>query len=139
MIQTIGRAARHLNGRAILYADVRTKSMEKAIGETERRREKQIAFNLANGITPRGVVKGIKDLIDGATSDKAQKAAKAHEASQNDLLRSHTLELSEKDLAKEIKRLEKLMLQHAQNLEFEKAARVRDQLSLLRQQVFGGG
>ena len=78
-------------------------------------------------------------LIDGATSDKTQKAAKAHEASQNDLLRSHTLELSEKDLAKEIKRLEKLMLQHAQNLEFEKAARVRDQLSLLRQQVFGGG
>ena len=139
LIQTIGRAARHLNGRAILYADVRTKSMEKAIGETERRREKQIAFNLSNDITPRGVVKGIKDLIDGATSDKAQKAAKAHEASQNDLLRSHTLELSEKDLAKEIKRLEKLMLQHAQNLEFEKAARVRDQLSLLRQQVFGGG
>ena len=139
LIQTIGRAARHLNGRAILYADVMTKSMEKAIGETERRREKQIAFNLSNDITPRGVVKGIKDLIDGATSDKAQKAAKAHEASQNDLLRSHTLELSEKDLAKEIKRLEKLMLQHAQNLEFEKAARVRDQLSLLRQQVFGGG
>ena len=138
LIQTIGRAARHLNGRAILYADVMTKSMAKAIGETERRREKQEAFNLEHGITPRGVVKEIKDMIDGATSDKTQKAAKAHEASQNDLLRSHTLELSEKDLSKEIKRLEKLMLHHAQNLEFEKAARVRDQLSLLRQQVFGG-
>jgi excinuclease ABC subunit B len=132
LIQTIGRAARNLNGRAILYADKMTDSMRAAIGETERRRTKQIAHNLAQGITPKGVTSRIRDMIDGAVSDKSAKddlkAAKA--AAEIEVM-------SEKDLGKRIKLLERQMLEHARNLEFEKAARARDQLSLLREQVFG--
>ena len=134
LIQTIGRAARNVNGRAILYADRMTESMRKAIGETQRRRAKQVAFNEANGIVPRGIRKQVRDLIDGVVSDKsatddlrlAQQAAEVEA-------------LSEKDLSKRIKALEKQMLEHARNLEFEKAARIRDQLALLREQAFGGG
>ncbi|MFD0666117.1 excinuclease ABC subunit UvrB [Ramlibacter sp. MAHUQ-53] len=133
LIQTIGRAARNLNGKAILYADRITESMRKAIGETERRRAKQVAFNEAHGITPRSIVKQVRDLIDGVYSEKSGKEAQAQE-----LARAQAQDLSEKDIAKEIKRLEKLMLEHAKNLEFEKAARVRDQLALLREQAFGG-
>jgi excinuclease ABC subunit B len=132
LIQTIGRAARNLNGRAILYADTITESMRKAIGETERRRAKQIAFNAEHGIVPRSVNKRIKDLIDGVYSDKSAKddAKAIAEAAAVEVM-------SEKDLAKRIKLLEKQMLDHAKNLEFEKAARVRDQLALLREQAFG--
>ena len=133
LIQTIGRAARNLSGKAILYADRMTESMKKAIGETERRRAKQIAHNEAHGITPRGVVKGIRDLIDGVYSEKAGKEAQARE-----LQRAAIEDMSERDVAKEIKRLEKLMMEHARNLEFENAARVRDQLATLREQAFGG-
>ncbi|AEI76450.1 UvrABC system protein UvrB [Cupriavidus necator N-1] len=132
LIQTIGRAARNVNGTAILYADRMTESMKKAIGETERRRAKQIAFNEANGITPRGVVKRIKDIIDGvySVSDaKAELLAAQEQARYEDM--------SEKQVSKEIKRLEKLMLDHARNLEFEQAAQVRDQLAKLKAQVFG--
>ncbi|MFM7801242.1 MAG: excinuclease ABC subunit UvrB, partial [Limnohabitans sp.] len=111
LIQTIGRAARNLDGRAILYADRMTDSMQRAIGETERRRNKQIAFNLANGITPRGVVKGIRDLIDGVYSDKSDKESMRLEIEQAKLQ-----DMSEKDVAKEIKRLEKQMMEHARNL-----------------------
>ena len=132
LIQTIGRAARNINGRAILYADVITESMKKAIGETERRRVKQIATNLAAGITPKGVFKQVRDLIDGVHSDKASK-----EAQREELLRAQVWEMGEKDLAKEIKRLEKAMLEHAKNLQFEQAAQVRDQLARLREQVLG--
>ena len=132
LIQTIGRAARHINGRAILYAERVTDSMKAAIDETERRRHKQIAHNLAQGITPKSVVKPIRDMIDGAVSDKAAKddlqAAKAAAEVEG---------MSEKDLGKRIKLLEKQMLEHARNLDFEKAARVRDQLALLREQAFG--
>ncbi|MET3130008.1 excinuclease ABC subunit B [Oxalobacteraceae bacterium GrIS 1.11] len=132
LIQTIGRAARNLNGTAILYGDRITDSMRRAIDETERRRAKQIAFNAENGITPVGVKKSIKELIDGVYSPQearenlqvAQEAAK-YEA------------MSEKQISKEIKRLEKQMLDHAKNLEFEQAAQVRDQLHLLKQQLFG--
>ena len=132
LIQTIGRAARNVNGRAILYADKVTESMRKAIDETERRRNKQIAHNLAMGITPRSINKKIKELIDGVYSEKSDKGA------GKDALRSAEVEmLSEKDLGKRIKQLEKQMLEHARNLEFEKAARVRDQLALLREQAFG--
>ncbi|WP_423600521.1 excinuclease ABC subunit UvrB [Roseateles sp. MS654] len=132
LIQTIGRAARNVNGKAILYADRITESMKKAIGETERRRAKQIAFNEANGITPRGVVKRIRDLIDGVYSDKpgrddAKVIAEAAEVEA----------MSEKDLGKRIQQLEKQMLEHARNLEFEKAARLRDQLAQLKEQAFG--
>jgi excinuclease ABC subunit B len=135
LIQTIGRAARNLNGRAILYADRITESMKKAMGETERRRIKQIAYNEAHGITPRSIVKRVRDLIDGVYSEKAGKDAERME--QETLQRAKVEEMSEKDVAREIKRLEKLMLEHARNLEFEQAARVRDQLSRLKDQAFG--
>ena len=133
LIQTIGRAARNMNGKAILYADRITESMRRAMGETERRRARQVAHNLAHGITPRGIVKQVRDLIDGVYSEKA-----GREAEQQEIQRALVQDLSEKDVAKEIKRLEKLMLEHARNLEFEQAARVRDQLTALRAQAFGG-
>jgi len=135
LIQTIGRAARNVHGRAILYGDKITNSMERAIGETERRRNKQIAHNLAHGITPRSIVKQVRDLIDGVYSEKAGREAERLE--QDALQRARVEDMSEKDIAREIKRLEKLMLEHARNLEFEKAARVRDQLGQLKQQAFG--
>jgi len=135
LIQTIGRAARNLEGRAILYADKMTDSMTRAIGETERRRVKQVAHNLAHGITPRSIVKQVKDLIDGVYSEKAGKEAEKLERDAEQ--RAQVEEMSEKDVSREMKRLEKLMLEHARNLEFEKAARVRDQLGILKEQVFG--
>ena len=135
LIQTIGRAARNLNGRAILYADRVTESIKKAIGETERRRTKQIAFNLENGITPRSIVKRIKDLIDGVYSEKS--GQEAEKLSQLALQKARVEDMSEKDIAREIKRLEKQMIEHAKNLEFEKAAGVRDQLHVLKAQAFG--
>ncbi|MEJ6004240.1 excinuclease ABC subunit UvrB [Paucibacter sp. AS339] len=131
LIQTIGRAARNLRGKAILYADRITDSMKKAMGETERRRTKQLAFNETHGITPRALNKRIKDLIDGVYSEKSgrddQKLLQVAEVEQ----------MSEKDLSKRMALLEKQMLEHARNLEFEKAARVRDQLAQLREQAFG--
>ena len=132
LIQTIGRAARNLNGKAILYADKITDSMAAAIGETERRRAKQIAFNAEHGITPRSVLKEVRDLIDGVYSPGGAKddLKSAQAAAQVEAL-------SEKDLGKRVKQLERQMLEHARNLEFEKAARVRDELALLREQVFG--
>ena len=134
LIQTIGRAARNVNGRAILYADAITGSMRRAIDETERRRARQIAFNAVHGITPRTVHKRIRDLIDGVVSDKV-----AREEAQAARAAAEVEAMGEKDLGKRIKALEKQMLEHARNLEFEKAARVRDQLALLREQAFGAG
>ncbi|MCK6392897.1 excinuclease ABC subunit UvrB [Zoogloea sp.] len=132
LIQTIGRAARHLHGTAILYADRITDSMKAAIGETERRREKQLAFNAANGITPKSVTKRIKDIIDGVydagSGDATVNAAET---------RAEYGVLDEKALAKTIRQLEKEMQEHARNLEFEKAAAARDRLFRLRQQAFG--
>jgi excinuclease ABC subunit B len=134
LIQTIGRAARNVNGRAILYADAITGSMRRAIDETERRRARQIAFNAEHGITPRTVSKRIRDLIDGVVSDKV-----AREEAQAARAAAEVEAMGEKDLGKRIKMLEKQMQEHARNLEFEKAARVRDQLALLREQAFGAG
>jgi len=132
LIQTIGRAARNLNGTAILYADRITDSMRRAMAETERRRAKQMAHNEAHGIVPKGVTKRIKDIIDGIYDpDAAQKELKA--AQQQAVYET----MSEKDLAKEIKRLEKQMLESAKNLEFEKAAAARDELFRLKEQAFG--
>ena len=132
LIQTIGRAARNVNGKAILYADKMTDSMRQAMEETERRRVKQLAFNQEQGITPRGVVKRNKDIIDGVyNADDARAELKAAQE------RAKYDDMPEKDLAKEIKRLEKQMLEAAKNLEFEKAAHLRDQLAHLKQQVFG--
>ncbi|GAB1232082.1 excinuclease ABC subunit UvrB [Ferrigenium sp. UT4] len=131
LIQTIGRAARHLHGTAILYADRITDSMKKAIGETDRRRAKQIAYNEANGITPQSVVKRIKDIIDTEYDMDAER--KSLQAAQT---QAKYLAMSEKEVSKEIARLEKEMLQAAKNLEFEKAAQLRDQLKKLRESVF---
>jgi excinuclease ABC subunit B len=133
LIQTIGRAARNLNGMAILYGDNITDSMKRAIDETERRRAKQIQFNLDNGITARGVKKAIKELIDGVYSPQAQRDMLGDNAKETAKVEA----MSEKQIGKEIKRLEKLMVDHAKNLEFEKAAQVRDQLHVLKQQAFG--
>jgi excinuclease ABC subunit B len=135
LIQTIGRAARNLNGRAILYADKITDSMARAMGETERRRARQVAHNLLQGITPRSIVKQVRDLIDGVYSEKAGKEAERLELDA--MQRAKVEDMSEKDIAREIKRLEKQMLEHARNLEFEKAAGVRDQLALLKERAFG--
>ena len=132
LIQTIGRAARNLNGMAILYGDKVTDSMHKAIGETERRRAKQVAFNEANGITPKGIKKEIRELIDGVYNP--QEARTELLAAQET---TNYEAMSEKQISKEIKRLEKLMQDHAKNLEFEKAAKVRDQLHQLKRQLFG--
>src|SRR5690242_11749732 len=128
LIQTIGRAARHINGTAILYADQHTESIRKAIDETDRRRARQVAYNEAHGITPKGVMKRIKDLIDGvydATEMQVAQDEARYEA------------MSEKQLAREIKALEKKMLQHARNLEFEEAAKARDRLAELKKKAFG--
>lgn len=132
LIQTIGRAARNLHGTAILYADRITDSMKRAMDETERRRNKQLAFNKANNITPIGVKKQIRELIDGVY--KVDEARAELMAAQE---QAKYESMSEKQISKEIKRLEKLMFDHSKNLEFEKAAQVRDQLHLLKEQLFG--
>jgi len=130
LIQTIGRAARHINGKAILYADRITDSMRRAIEETDRRRIKQVAHNFAHGITPQGVQKRIKDIIEGTYEpDAARSQLKAAQA------QAKYLAMSEKEVSKEIARLERDMLQAAKNLEFEKATEFRDQLKKLRESV----
>ena len=137
LIQTIGRAARHVEGKAILYADRITDSMRRAMDETERRRAKQVAFNAQHGIEPRGVVKRVKDLIEGVYSDKSQ--AEANRLAQAQAQQEVVDELDEVALAREIKRVEKAMLEHARQLEFEKAAQARDQLQRLRSRLLGMG
>jgi len=132
LIQTIGRAARHIHGTAILYADVVTESMRRAIDETERRRRKQMAYNLAHGIEPRGVQKRIKDLIEGVYDTEA-----SHEALKVEQARAAYAAMSEKDLTREVKRVEREMLEAARNLEFERAAQLRDRLHALKKQLFG--
>jgi excinuclease ABC subunit B len=132
LIQTIGRAARHLNGTAILYADRVTDSMHRAMAETERRRIKQIHFNETHGIIPTGVTKRIKDIIDGIyDSESAHRELKAAQQ------QASYVAMSEKQLSRELKRLEKEMLECAKNLEFEKAAAARDELFRIKAQVFG--
>jgi excinuclease ABC subunit B len=132
LIQTIGRAARHIHGTAIMYADQVTDSMRRALDETQRRRTKQIAFNAARGITPRGVSKRIKDIIDGVYDPRA-----AHKELKAAQAEAGYGAMSEVDLSKEIRRLEKEMLEHARNLEFEQAAQIRDRLRGLKEKLFG--
>ena len=138
LIQTIGRAARNLNGKAILYADRMTGSMERAIGETERRREKQITFNIEHNITPVGVTKSVKDILEGAVvpgsnsrSNKRKQVKAAEEAADYKAgqLRSPS------EITKRIKQAEEKMYQHARNLEFEEAASMRDEIQQLRAQL----
>jgi excinuclease ABC subunit B len=132
LIQTIGRAARHLHGRAILYADKRTGSIQRAIEETERRRKKQVEFNAIHGITPRGISKAITDIMEGARADsgggKGTKIA--------DVKGAYTSMTPEQAL-KRIKKLEQQMFKHARNLEFEEAARLRDEIEQLRKVELG--
>jgi len=134
LIQTIGRAARNLNGKAILYADQVTESMQLALDETNRRRARQVDHNLANGITPRTISKRVKEMIDGIYQD--EKGGKDGRRASG-MPAAAAEALSEKDLGKRIKQLERQMLEHARNLEFEQAARTRDQLAALREQAFG--
>ena len=132
LIQTIGRAARHLNGTAILYADTMTGSMKAAIDETERRRAKQLAYNERLGITPKGVQKRIKDIIEGVTDrEEGRREMKAAQA------QARYEQLDGKDLERELKLLEKQMFEAAKNLEFEKAAGFRDRLYKLKEKLFG--
>lgn len=133
LIQTMGRAARHVNGTVILYADKITNSMRRAIDETERRRNKQKLFNQQNNITPRGVNKRIKDLIDGVYD--SENAAEHRKVAQ---IQARYAAMNEAQLAKEIQRLEKSMLEAARNMEFEQAAQYRDEIKNLRSKLFIG-
>jgi len=133
LIQTMGRAARHLNGTAILYADRITDSMQRAMGETSRRRARQVMHNEVMGIVPTGVSKRIKDIIDGVYD--AETAGRELKAAQET---ARYEVMSEKDMSREIRRLEKAMLEHARNLEFEAAATARDELFRIKQLAFGG-
>ena len=132
LIQTIGRAARNVRGKAILYADRITDSMKRAIGETDRRRTKQIAFNKLHGIEPKGVQKRIKDIIDGVYDVKERR-----QEMQVEQERARYEDMGQKDLAAEIKLLEKQMNAEAKNLEFEKAASTRDRLTKVKEMAFG--
>ena len=133
LIQTMGRAARNLNGRAILYADKITGSMQRAMGETGRRREKQIEYNKLNGITPKSVTKSIADVMEGARSTSTGSKSK-----RGNKVQPITIPDSPKALGKLITQMEKQMLKHAQDLEFEEAAHVRDQLHQLREKQLLG-
>jgi len=133
LIQTIGRAARHLNGRAILYADRMTGSIQRAIEETDRRRQKQVEFNTLHGITPRGIKKSVADILEGAYSEAAIDSRSAKVADVNVGYRSLTPEQA----LRRIKKLEQEMHKHARNLEFEDAARLRDEIHKLRNVELG--
>jgi excinuclease ABC subunit B len=129
LIQTIGRAARNANGKAILYADRITGSMERAIGETERRRAKQILHNTAEGITPQTIRKAVADIMEGAIPGAPMKARNYAKVAEEII---EYASLTPQQMAKKIKALEKTMYQHAKNLEFEQAAAVRDKIKELQ-------
>ncbi|KEQ16239.1 excinuclease ABC subunit UvrB [Endozoicomonas numazuensis] len=133
LIQTIGRAARNVNGRAILYADKVTGSMQRAMDETDRRRTKQLAYNEEHGITPRSIHKSVADILEGAVIPGKKKGQSGRKVAEPKA--EYHREMSAHELAKEIKKLEDQMMQHAQNLEFEEAAAVRDQVARLRDRV----
>jgi len=135
LIQTIGRAARNAAGKAILYADTMTKSMQAAIKETERRREKQLQHNQQHGIVPKTIKKQVADIMEGAYGRQMQNKQKNKTSQIAEPLSDYSV-LSPTDVLKQIKQLEEQMLTHAQNLEFEQAAQLRDQISALREQVF---
>jgi len=134
LIQTIGRAARNINGRSILYADRVTGSMQRAIDETDRRREKQLLFNQEHGITPKGIQKRITDVMDlgdsartGRGRDRFERVSAAHPGFEK---------LTAKQLNARLKKLENTMYGHARDLEFEDAARLRDEIAEIKTQYF---
>jgi excinuclease ABC subunit B len=136
LIQTIGRAARNLNGKAILYADRITGSMERAIGETDRRREKQVQFNALHGIVPKGVKKSVADIMEGAHARGKRGGAKARKVAEEKAEYGRSVAaMTPAERAKEIKRLEQKMHEHAKNLEFEEAAQVRDEIAALKYEM----
>ena len=134
LIQTIGRAARHINGKAILYADKMTGSMQRALEETDRRRARQVEFNILHGITPRGIIKAVTDILESPYgSGRSERLAKLVDAGEN------FDALSPDQVVRKVKKLEQDMLKHARNLEFEEAARLRDQIHRLRNAELGLG
>jgi excinuclease ABC subunit B len=138
LIQTIGRAARHINGKAILYGDVVTKSMQKAIDETDRRRGKQEAYNQRHGIEPQSIRKAIKEIIEGVDGVSLSSGGQHRgRKSQNLESLSGISSMAPGELGKRINELEKQMYTYARDLEFELAAQVRDELTLLKRQQFG--
>ena len=138
LIQTIGRAARHLEGHAILYADRMTGSMERAIAETDRRRTKQVEFNTLHGITPKGIEKSVQDILEGARRmpTKARSARDRKVAEEQAAYSAEMANLSPRALARKLTQMEAQMQQHAKNLEFEQAARMRDQVAEIKQLMF---
>jgi len=140
LIQTIGRAARHLNGRAILYADKMTGSMERAIGETQRRRDAQLAFNEKHGVVPKGIEKSVQDILEGARRmpTKARSAREAKVANDRLAFTQDVMSMTPAALSRKLAELENNMAAHAKNLEFEEAAAVRDQIAELKQIAFMG-
>ena len=140
LIQTIGRAARNLRGRAILYADNMTGSMERAINETARRRDKQVAFNEANGVVPKGIEKSVRDILEGARRmpTKARGAREARGAEQRASYASEVVNMTPAALSRKLAELENKMTEHAKNLEFEDAAAVRDEIAEIKQLAFVG-
>ena len=140
LIQTIGRAARNLHGKAILYADYETASMATALKETARRRQKQEDYNRANGITPRGVEKKIRDIIDGVYAKNSQAPGRSTaRGSRKSAVETTPRNLTPEQVKKKIVSLEKSMQRYARDLEFEQAAQVRDEISDLKQSYFGAG
>jgi len=140
LIQTIGRAARNLNGRAILYADIMTGSMERAINETQRRRDKQLAFNEANGVVPKGIEKSVRDILEGARRmpTKARGARETKLTNDRIAFAQDVMSMTPAALSRKLAELENMMAEHAKNLEFEQAAAVRDQIAELKQIAFVG-
>ena len=139
LIQTIGRAARHINGRAILYADRVTGSMQRALDETERRRNKQIEYNTLHGITPRGIIKGVADVMEGARAAAPQPSGKRGAKDRREAAQGAAapVSLEPAAIARQIKALETRMFAKARELEFEEAAALRDQIEKLRQIELG--
>lgn len=140
LIQTIGRAARNLNGRAILYADNMTGSMERAINETQRRRDKQLAFNEENGVVPKGIEKSVRDILEGARRmpTKARGARDTKVTNDRASFAQDVMNMTPAALSRKLSELENTMAEHAKNLEFEEAAAVRDQIAELKQIAFVG-
>jgi excinuclease ABC subunit B len=140
LIQTIGRAARNLNGRAILYADKMTGSMERAINETQRRRDKQLEFNEQNGVVPKGIEKSVRDILEGARRmpTKARGARETKIANDRASFAQEIMSMTPAALSRKLNALENTMAEHAKNLEFEEAASVRDQIAELKQIAFIG-